>query len=80
MPVILSEGVAISRMVEEAGAGIVVPCEAMAIAEAAEALLGNALQRQQMGQAGKGFVSTRYSLKAVGEEMTALYSKIITNQ
>lgn len=76
VPLVISNRVAIHPEVARAGAGLVVPCETMAIARAIERILGDAGLAARCAEAGRRLVAERYSATAVTSELIRLYQEI----
>jgi len=77
VPVVVSNKVNIWREVIEAGAGLVVDCNAEALAGALVTLLGDSARRKAMGRQGRRLVEERFTWEAVGERMTEVYRQIV---
>jgi glycosyltransferase involved in cell wall biosynthesis len=76
VPVIVTDQVAVHTDVSAAGAGLVVPCDADALAGALDQLLGNRDQRLVMGDNGQRLAADRYSSDAVTRQLIQLYDQI----
>lgn len=76
VPLVVSDRVAIHREVTRAGAGLVVPCETMALARAMKRMLGDSEFASQCAAAGRKLVAERYSTAAVTSELIRLYQEI----
>jgi glycosyltransferase involved in cell wall biosynthesis len=76
LPVVVSDRVGIAPDIAEYGAGLVVPIDPGAIADALERLLSQPALRAAMGQRGRELVGARYSGPAVAEAMLAAYRGI----
>ncbi len=77
VPVVVSDRVNISRAVQAAEAGLVVPCDAQQTAAALLLLLRNRALGRQMGARGRQWARENLAEKAVGERMIRLYEKIV---
>ncbi|QSR86408.1 glycosyltransferase [Candidatus Methylacidiphilum infernorum] len=78
--VVISDKVNIWREVQEAGAGLVVPCRVDEIARACVTLLKDPQLALEMGRRGRMFVEARYSLEATTRELEKEFQKIIEEQ
>lgn len=77
VPVLLSDQVAVADDVVDAEAGVVVRCEAGAIAAALRELLGDPELRAKVSLRGKALVEERYSLITVGAQLKNLYESVV---
>ncbi len=77
LPVVISDKVNIWREVDAAGAGLVVPCEAAALAAALERLLNDPGLAAAMGQRGRALVAERFQWGSIALAMQELYARII---
>lgn len=77
LPVVVSDQVAISTDVASASAGLVVPCDATAIADAIVLLLDSPEQRASMGQNGRRLAVERYSEDAVTRQLIGVYNQLV---
>jgi glycosyltransferase involved in cell wall biosynthesis len=78
LPVVISNRVNIWREVAEAGAGIVVDCDAEEVRRALAALLDDPAGRQGMGKRARRLVRERFSWEAAGDRMVEAYRQILT--
>ena len=76
-PVVVTEGVDIGPEIAEAGAGLVVPPDAGALAGALLQLLRDPVAAHAMGQRGRAMVETRYNADVVATQMLAVYQQLI---
>jgi glycosyltransferase involved in cell wall biosynthesis len=76
LPCVLGEGVALSGVVAEAGAGLRVAPTADAVAEGVARLLRDTAGHDAMGGRALALVSTRYSVDAMANALVALYREI----
>ncbi|MFL5578375.1 MAG: glycosyltransferase [Gemmatimonadaceae bacterium] len=76
LPVVLSDAVAIAGDVAAAGAGLVVPREAGAIAAAVAALLDDPARRRAMGERAAALAAQRYSWRRTASELLELYHEV----
>ena len=76
IPSILSEHVAIADDAADAGAALIVPCEAGVIAKGMRQLLSDAASRDRLGVQGRALIRERFSLEAVGAQLFELYQSI----
>jgi glycosyltransferase involved in cell wall biosynthesis len=77
LPVIISDQVNIWPEVQSAGAGRVVPCNAVALADQILDLLAHPEAAQRMGQKGRGLVAERFQWPRVGRSLAEAYVRII---
>ena len=75
MPVVLSTDCNLDEA-ETAGAGYVVETSAVAVAEKLSLLLGDAAQRDVMGQRARQLVMERYSWDGVAEQLERVYASL----
>lgn len=78
LPVVVSDRVNICDDIAAAGAGLVVPLDATALAEALAGLLRDPGKRARMGAAGRKLVVERYSAAAVGAAMRSAYEEVLS--
>ena len=76
LAVVVSDRVGIAADIAEHGAGLVVPTDAAALADAIDRVLGDAPLRAEMGRRGRDLVRTRYSAAAVADAMLAAYESV----
>jgi len=76
IPVLLSDCVGVKCHVSEAGAGIVTPCEAGALAEAMQGLLENPALLRKMSENARNLVKTRYSQKTIATMLASEYAQL----
>ena len=76
-PVIISDKVDLYVEVREAGAGLVVASELDELANAIMQLLGNEVDRKEMGERGKRLIQDKFSWEKVSEQLTHIYNNII---
>jgi len=79
LPIVVSDQVAIHHEIAEAGAGLVVPCDAKSLAAALQRLLDNADLRGEMGRRGQLLAET-FSLARVSGHLLELYGKLTNGQ
>jgi glycosyltransferase involved in cell wall biosynthesis len=77
LPVVISDAVNIHHEVTEAGAGIVVPCNAEATAHALGILLDDPSLRQSMGDKGRQLVHDKFEMSSVATKLIDAYHNII---
>jgi glycosyltransferase involved in cell wall biosynthesis len=75
-PVIVTDQVAIHGDIAAANAGLVVPCDINALADALRRLLDDRPARASMGLNGKCLTQTHYSLQAVTGRLVSAYNAI----
>ena len=77
VPVVISDQVNIWPEVSQADAGLVVPCDPQATAEALRTLLDDPTRAQQMGRNGRKWVAEHLSWNVVGTQMIRVYEEIV---
>jgi glycosyltransferase involved in cell wall biosynthesis len=77
LPVVLTRGVALAELTDEARCGIVTGGTADETHRAMSMLLGNAEMRSEMGLAGRRFAAEFLSLDAFGKRLEELYHQVI---
>jgi glycosyltransferase involved in cell wall biosynthesis len=77
LPVIVSDQVAIHQEVAEAKAGLVVPCQAEALAKAMSRLAGDPELRRELGANGCRLVQQRFSLDVATTRLIEIYAATI---
>ncbi|MEK7465657.1 MAG: glycosyltransferase [Patescibacteria group bacterium] len=75
VPVVVTEGVAIGSDVLEAKAGLVVPKDDRALADAILKILGDPVEGKKMGERGRALVAMKYSYNKIAERFIEEYSK-----
>jgi glycosyltransferase involved in cell wall biosynthesis len=80
VPVLLSEHVGVSREVAADGAGVVVPLEVKALAEALFKMLSEPDRLKVMGEAAAAAARRRYDIKVVARQMATAYQDILTGR
>ena len=80
LPLVISNKVNIWRELEEAGAGLVVECDAHALAGAMRKLLENREAAKKMGEQGRRLARQRFSSDVVAREMLGLYRDIASRR
>ena len=78
LPVVISNRVNIWREVAGANAGIVVNCDAVALADGLVALLDDSELRRTMGENGRRLVRQRYDWKIAAEQLLCVYREILS--
>ncbi|MBI4525321.1 MAG: glycosyltransferase [Deltaproteobacteria bacterium] len=76
VPVVVSDQVGIHREIAEANAGLVVRCEAGALANAVIRLVGDAELRSRMGANGRHLSRAQFSPEAVAARLIQAYTSI----
>ena len=76
VPVVLTEGVAIAAEVAAAHAGQVPAREPAAVAEAIDAILGDARLRQTLAENARQLAATAFSLEQMGKRLAELYREV----
>lgn len=77
LPVVISDRVGIYREVAAARAGLVVPCEQEAVAEAVLQLTLDAGLRDALGTRGRELARSRFSLEAMTDGLIAMYGGVL---
>lgn len=77
LPVVITDQVGISREVEQARAGLVVPCRAEALAGALERLLGDSNLRKRMGEAGRRLCQDSFSRESMASRFIKVYAQCL---
>lgn len=77
LPCVLGKGVAIAQDVVNAGAGVAVTPDPASIAAGLQQVLVDESRRTAMGAAALRLAQDRYSAKAMGKNLVALYSEIL---
>ncbi|HEB74400.1 MAG TPA: glycosyltransferase [Candidatus Desulfofervidus auxilii] len=80
VPVLVSENVGICDAVREDGAGLVVPVDEDAIANALSEMLSNPNRLKDMGKAAYKSARKRYDIKIVAKLMATAYEDILTGR
>lgn len=80
LPVIITPDIQIAPEISLANAGLIVPGEEEAIANAIAQLLTNSEQRYQLSENGKNLVKQRYSWQTIASQLTEVYRIIIEKQ
>lgn len=80
VPVVVTDGVAISGDIQKSGAGLVAPKQDDAVANAILAILGNPDARATFGECGKRLVKEKYSYEKIAAEFIKEYSGCITKK
>jgi glycosyltransferase involved in cell wall biosynthesis len=75
-PVVVSDQVAIHPEIRQARAGVVVPCQADALASALSWLLGDPQTRRELAENGKRLVAERFTVDAVAKRIITAYNNI----
>lgn len=73
VPTVVSDQVALSADIAAANAGLVVPCEADAIANAVLRLLGDADLREDFSRRARTLAAARFSLEVTGKALRNFY-------
>lgn len=77
LPSILSENVALAEDAKTAGAALVVPCDAGAIAGALRQVFNDEILRHRLAANGRAVVREKFSAEAVGASLRDLYRDIV---
>jgi glycosyltransferase involved in cell wall biosynthesis len=76
-PVVMSDRVNIWTDVVEAGAGLVIPCDVPALANAMLEMLGDPSRMREMGQRGRELVERNFAWDPLAEKMLDAYLRIL---
>jgi glycosyltransferase involved in cell wall biosynthesis len=76
LPVVMSEHVALADQIREAGAGLVVPCDARELAQGIATLVKDPGLRHRMGQAGRRLAETEFAWPEVARRLLTLYEQL----
>ncbi|HUR41132.1 MAG TPA: glycosyltransferase [Verrucomicrobiae bacterium] len=77
VPCVVSRGVALARLVEQAGAGVVTGTDGASIAAGIDAVLGDAQRRSRMGEAARDVARREFSSAVMGQRLRALYERVL---
>lgn len=77
LPVVISDKVNIWQEVKEAGAGLVVPCDAGKLADACLQLLRDPTRCREMGERGRKLVEERFSLERTSEMLETSFRHLV---
>lgn len=77
LPVVTTDQVNIHDAVSAANAGIVVPCAVEPLAQAMQAILGQPVQAEEMGNNGRRLAAERYSWDAIGGQLESFYEDVV---
>jgi glycosyltransferase involved in cell wall biosynthesis len=80
LPVLVTQGVALSQTVQENDIGYVSELNSNAIAQKIQQFLDNSQQGKEMGKRGKAFVQQNYSWDQIALKMISIYKEIINQQ
>ena len=80
LPCVTTEGVAVSEDVREHDAGLVVPCDASAIALALQRILGDSQLRMRLGANAHRLAAERFSLVTMGLALRGEYQRILSEK
>lgn len=76
LPVIVSDRIGFAAAVQQSEAGIVLPCDAGALASALERLVSDTDLRRRLGANGDRLVRERFSVEATTRDLIALYEGV----
>lgn len=76
LPVVVSEAAGVAEVVREAGSGIVVAPDSIALGNAIQALASDSDRAAQMGRAGAAAASEKFGWRAVAARMVDAYGAI----
>jgi glycosyltransferase involved in cell wall biosynthesis len=77
LPVVISDRVGIYREVAAAGAGLVVPCQEEAVADAVLRLAGDSALRGELGARGRDLARRRFSIVAMTDNLVGMYGDFL---
>ena len=77
LPVIISDRVGICREVAAARAGLVIPCETEAFADALVQVASDATLRMQLGERARDLAERRFSVQAMIASVEAMYQGVL---
>jgi glycosyltransferase involved in cell wall biosynthesis len=80
LPVLVSENVALADHVRQAGAGLVVPCNAPELSQAVATLASDPDLRRRMGQAGQQLANVEFSWTEAARRLAALYQQVTASR
>ena len=80
VPILVSENVGICDAVKEDGAGLVVPVDEDAVANALSEMLSNPTRLKEMGKAAYESARKRYDIKVVAKLMATAYEDILSGR
>jgi glycosyltransferase involved in cell wall biosynthesis len=77
LPVIISDQIGIHPAVTQGGAGLVVPLNVAALADALTRVLADPAAGQVMGERGRRLAASEFSIPVVAEKLVALYQSVL---
>lgn len=80
LPVVVSDQVAMHRDIAAAGAGVVVPCDAEALAAALLRVSSDPALRAELGSRGRQVTRERFSIEAMTAGLLRLYDQVLDAQ
>jgi glycosyltransferase involved in cell wall biosynthesis len=80
LPCVVGEGVAISKVVQEASAGMCIAPDAESISKALGVLLGNEEMRVRMGVNARHLAQKEFSAEMMAKRLCTLYEQLILNR
>ena len=80
LPCVMSDQVGIATDTKEYDAGLVVPCEAGALASAMHRLLDDPELRGRLGVNARRLVEDRFSVEAMSNSLVELYDRVLSRQ
>ena len=80
LPVVVSREVGLASDIDQAGAGLVVSCDATELAQAMGKLLDDPGLRQEMGERGRRLVHERFRSDLVAARMMEVYRRILSGK
>jgi glycosyltransferase involved in cell wall biosynthesis len=79
LPVIISNQVGLAHDIQQAEAGIVIPCQQDKLVEAIHNLVSDAAQRRQFADQARHLAQQRFSLDAATSSLIQLYTDVVTD-
>lgn len=77
LPVVITENCGLAKEIGAAGAGIVVPKETAAVADAIRAVLNDSQRAARMKESARDFFAHELSLDRIAKKFLALYAEVI---
>lgn len=80
LPCVMSDQVGVANDAKEYDAGLVVPCEASALASAMRRLIDDPELRRRLGENARRLIEDRFSLKSMTDSLVKLYEHILSGR
>jgi len=77
-PVLISDQVNIYKEVEQAGAGVVVPCDVEALTQRMSAMLRDRAKLVEMGRVGRAWVEQVFPWSKIAEQVDEMYGCVVS--